>query len=37
MKERQQRDQEKEMGPQGMGNAPKPEDIDLADFLLSIS
>lgn len=36
-KEQQQRDQEKEMGPQGMGNAPKPEDIDLADFLLSIS
>jgi Spy/CpxP family protein refolding chaperone len=37
MKEQQQRDQEKEMGPQGMGNAPKTEDIDLADFLLSIS
>lgn len=36
-KEQQQRDQEKEMGPQGMGNAPKPEDIDLADFLLSVS
>lgn len=36
-KEQQQRDQEKEMGPQGMGNAPKPEDSDLADFLLSIS
>jgi len=36
-KEQQQRDQEKEMDPQGLGNAPKPEDIDLADFLLSIS
>lgn len=36
MREQQQRDQDKEMGPQGAG-APKPEDIDLADFLLSIS
>lgn len=37
MKEQQQRDQEKEMDPQGMANAPKPDDIDLADFLLSMS
>ncbi len=36
-KEQVQRDQEKEMGPQGMANAPKTDDIDLADFLLSIS
>ena len=35
MKEQQQKDQEKEMGPQG-GGAPKLEDIDLADLLLSI-
>ena len=35
MKEQQQRDQEKEMGPQGVGT-PKLEDIDLADLLLSI-
>jgi len=37
LKEQQQRDQEKEMDPRGMSNAPKPEDIDLARFLLSIS
>ena len=37
MKEQQQRDQEKEMDPQGRANAPKPDDIDLADFLLSMS
>ena len=36
MKEQQQRDQEKEMGPQGAGTS-KLEDIDLADLLLSIS
>jgi Spy/CpxP family protein refolding chaperone len=36
MKEEQQRDREKEMGPQG-SRAPKIEDIDLADLLLSIS
>jgi Spy/CpxP family protein refolding chaperone len=35
MKEQQQRDQEKEMGPQGAGT-PKLEDTDLADLLLSI-
>ena len=36
MKEQQQRDQEKEMGPRGAGTS-KLEDIDLADLLLSIS
>jgi Spy/CpxP family protein refolding chaperone len=35
MKEQQQKDQEKEMGPQGAGT-PRLEDIDLADLLLSI-
>ncbi len=35
MKEQQQKDQEKEMGPQGAGT-PKLEDIDLADLLLSV-
>ena len=35
MKEQQQKDQEKEMGPQGAGT-PKLEDIDLVDLLLSI-
>jgi Spy/CpxP family protein refolding chaperone len=34
MKEQQQRDQQKEMGPQGI--APRPQDIDLADFLVSM-
>lgn len=37
MKEQQQKDQEKQLGPQGAVNAPKPDDIDLADFLLSMS
>jgi len=35
MKEQQQKDQDKEMGPQGLGT-PKLEDIDLADLLLSV-
>ncbi|HXI92806.1 MAG TPA: Spy/CpxP family protein refolding chaperone [Blastocatellia bacterium] len=35
MKEQQQKDQDKETGPQGLG-APKLEDIDLADLLLSV-
>ncbi len=37
MREQQQRDQEKEMGPQGAAEAPKREDIDLVDFLVSMS
>ena len=36
MKEQKQKDQDKEMDPQGAAT-PKLEDIDLADFLLSIS
>ena len=35
MKEQQQKDQDKEMGPPGIGT-PKLEDIDLADLLLSV-
>ena len=35
MKEQQQKDQDKEMGRQGLVT-PKLEDIDLADLLLSV-
>jgi hypothetical protein len=37
MKEEQQRDQDKDTGPQGAVNHPGIEDLDLAEFLLSIS
>ena len=37
MREEQQRDQEKETGPKGAVNHPGIQDIDLAEFLLSIS
>jgi Spy/CpxP family protein refolding chaperone len=37
MNEQQQREQEKETGPPGTAIAPKPEEVDLADYLLSIS
>jgi len=36
MKEEQRRDQEKQTGPQGARNVPLLDEIDLADFLLSI-
>jgi Heavy-metal resistance len=37
MKQQQLKDQEKEQGPQGMRNDPHSQDIDLTEFLLSIS
>jgi hypothetical protein len=35
--EQQQRDQEKDGGPQGAVNVPRVVYIDVADFLLSVS
>ena len=37
LREQQQKDQDREMGPRGMGNLPELEEIDLTELLLSIS